>query len=399
MGLFDFLFNRKKIKTTEIHSATTLPTKVPVVAPTVQNPVSKPESKKKASVKVSNHDEIEKNIQIESESDNVMLEVYCAVLPARIFCHSILIDKLGDLTKFIITSLYAGHSIEEIADLTHMGSTTIKEEIEYLIRGDLVKDDMKSLTELGLQYGKLFEIFDKLSEGIGMAFNTFANIFEPIEENGYCSEADPEFILPNNYIPILARNDNYANSLDIATEQIEESTPFSWEIKNSLYATVKIEKFKPGYKKMVIKDFSTGLREKTEKDACVKVAIPCDHIFYKPRYSWIDPYRMTISRIKELNDNYNDLITEKAKLIVKASQEEKEAEEIIVDIDMVLGGLNNSKEKLEELPVGDNIFILNRKNITISLGSESCEELYLEEVNREHLYKIRYFPYSQMEVQ
>ena len=72
-------------------------------------------------------------------------------------------------------------------ELTQMGTTTVKEEIDYLIRGGLIDDDRESLTELGTQYGRLLERFEQLSEGIGVAFNTFANIFEPIEENGYYS--------------------------------------------------------------------------------------------------------------------------------------------------------------------------------------------------------------------
>ena len=398
MGLFDFLLKNEPVKQTKVQRPSVSPSKAPTGKSTVQRQVSKPEKKKKGSIKVSNHDEIEKNIQLESETDGTILVLYCAVRPARIFCHSVLIDKLGDLTKFIISSLYAGHSIEEICDLTQMGSTTIKEEIEYLVRGGLVNEDKESLTELGSQYGRLLEIFDELSEGIGVAFNTFANLFEPIEDNGYCSDANPKFILPNHFIPTLARNDNYANSLDIATEQIEEDAPFSREIKKSLYATVKIEKSQPGYKRMIIKDFSKGLRDKREKEACIKVAIPCDHVLYKPRYSWVDPYRSDISIIRDLSEKHDDLLSDKARLIVSASREEEDADVITLDVDTVAGELNSRWDKLEELPLDDAIFILDRKKFMISLGSGACEGIHLEEIDREKLYKIRYFPYSWMEV-
>ena len=397
MGWFDFLFKSEPAKQTKVQRPSAAPPKTPVVKPAAQQPKSKPDTKK-VSIKVTNHDEIEKSIQIESDSNGTMLELYCAVRPARIFCHSVLIDKLGDLTKFIISSLYAGHSIEEICDLTQMGSTTIKEEIEYLVRGGLVNEDKESLTELGSQYGRLLEIFDELSEGIGVAFNTFANLFEPIEDNGYCSDANPKFILPNHFIPTLARNDNYANSLDIATEQIEEDAPFSREIKKSLYATVKIEKSQPGYKRMIIKDFSKGLKDKREKEACIKVAIPCDHVLYKPRYSWMDPYRSDISIIRDLSEKHDDLLSDKARLIVSASREEEDADVITLDVDTVAGELNSRWDKLEELPLDDAIFILDRKKFMISLGSGACEGIHLEEIDREKLYKIRYFPYSWMEV-
>lgn len=430
MGLFDFLFKSESAKTTKGQRPSATPSKAPSVKPTVQRPISKPETEKepsvkftvqqplskpvsekvsaveataeqpkKVSIKVSNHDEIENSIQLKSESDGTTLELYCAVRPAWIFCHSVLIDKLGDLTKFIISSLYAGHSIEEISDLTHMGSTTIKEETDYLVRGGLVYEDKESLTELGSQYGRLLEIFDELSEGIGVAFNTFANLFELIEENGYYSEADPKCILPNHFIPTLARNDNYANSLDIAIEQIEEDTPFSWEIKKSLYTTVKIKKSQPGYKRMIIKDFSKGLKDKRKEEACIKVAIPCDHVLYKPRYSWVDPYRSDISSIRELSEKHDDLLSDKARLIISASQEEEDADVIAIDVDTISVELNNWWDKLEKLPKNEEIFILDRQKIMISLGSEACEGIRLEEIDRDELYKIRYFPYSRMEVQ
>ena len=403
MGWFDFL-KKEPAKSTKEQRLSATPPKAPSVKPTVQRPMSQPETKKKVSIKVSNHYEIEKSIRLEAKSDGTILELYCVVRRARVFCHSVLIDKLGDLTKFIISSLYAGHSIEEISDLTHMGLTTIKEETEYLIRGGLVKEDGGALTELGTQYGRLLEIFDKLSEGIVVDFNTFANLFETIEdetidENGYCSEADPECILPNHFIPALARNDNYANSLDIAKEQIEEEAPFSREIKKSLYATVKIEKSQLGYKKMVIKDFSKGLKDKREKEACIKVAIPCDHVLYKPRYLWLDPYRSAISVIRNLSEIHDDLLSDKAKLIISTSMEEEKAEMITVDVDTVAGKLNKRWDKLEELSKEEAIFILDRHKVIISLSPGVCEGIYLEEIDREELYKIRYIPYSWMEAQ
>ena len=389
MGLFDFLRKSEPNKYTKTQNPTTS---------TLKESVSKFETKKNGVLKALNQDEIKKNILLKSASDDIKIELYCTVYPARIYCHSVLVDKLGDLTKFIISSLYAGHSVEEISGLTQMGAITIKEEIEYLIRGGLVNTDKESLTELGLQYGRLIEIFDELSEGIGVAFNTFANLFEPIEENGYYPEAEQKYILPNHFIPTLARNDNYANSLNIAIEQIEEDAPFGQEMKKSLYATVKIEKSKHGYKRMVINNLGKGLRDKKEQEACIKVAIPCDHILYKPRYSWIDPYRDAISIIRKLNETHDDLLSDEAKLIINASKEEEAADPITIDIDTLAGGLINRWDKLEELPKDESIIILDRQETTISFNSDACEGIYLEEIGREELYKFRYFPYSRMEV-
>lgn len=398
MGLLDSIFKNKSAKTTKVQRPSTDSVNAPAVKTTAQQAVLKPETKKNVSIKVTNRDVIEKNIRLESETSGLLLELYCVIRPARIFCHSVLVDKLGDLTKFIIISLYEGHSIEEITNLTEMGSATIKEETEYLMRGGLVNNDKQSLTELGLQYGRILKIFDELSEGIVMAFDNFANLFEPISENGYCSEVNSEHVLPRSFIPILSRNDNYANSLDIAIEQIEEDAPFSNEIKNSLYATVQIEKHQLGYKRMVIRDFGKGLIDKREEETCIKVAIPFEHVQYRPRYAWIDPYRGDISTIRDLNEKHDDILSEKGRLIISAFKEEEEAEVITVDADTVAGELNSREGVVERLPEDETLYILDRQKVMISLSSKTCEGIYLEEIGREELYKIRYFPYSWLEV-
>lgn len=395
--------NEEKDSTLEICASIT-PQKELEVNDTVQCSVSRPEVDKKPLIKVTNCGEIENSIQYELEADDLMLELYCPVRPAKIFCHSVLIDKLGDLTKFIISSLYGNHSIKEVSDLTQMGTTTIKEEIEYLVRGGLINDDGESLTDLGLQYGRLLEMFDELSEGIAVAFNMFANIFEPIEMNGYYSEADLNYVLPNNFIPTLARNDNYANSLDIAIKNIEEDVPFCKEIKKSLYATVKIDKVKPGLKKVSISSLGSGLKLKATNEACVKIVIPYDRILYKARYSWIDPYRNEIATIEGLNATHDDLLSPKAKAIIASFFEETTAEIIMVEINTITGEPNNRCDTLielssEELRSDEPEYILDRYKAKAILNPETCKGIYLEEVSREELYKIVYCPYSQMEVQ
>lgn len=117
MWIFD-LFSSKK--------------KEPVSRPTPprEEMTTKP---KKAPLKVTDTKEIERNLKVETQLQGIEMTFYCPIRNAKIYCHSVLVDKLGDLTKFIISSIHEGHTIEEICALTQMGNTTIKEELDYLI--------------------------------------------------------------------------------------------------------------------------------------------------------------------------------------------------------------------------------------------------------------------------
>jgi len=325
--------------------------------------------------------------------------LYCPIRFAKIYCHSILIDKLGDLTKFIIESLHKGHSIDEICELTQMGSITIKEELDYLVRGGLVNEDRTTLTELGEQYGVLLERFDSMSDGINVAFNEFVDLFEPVENEKYIDNPNAEQILSGQFIPVLARKDNYKNSLDIAEKQITSDMPFCREIRNSLYATVKIERTVSRYKPVYIRDFGRGYSNKSEP--CVTVAIPCDRVSFAPRYKWVDPYRSVVEQIISLADIYPELLSGQAKEVIAAVQEEKNAKNISKDINTITGKVNrvrNELVELHELQDYQPIYVIERRRAQLLLEGDDCKEVYLHEIEREELYQIRYFTYDRMEV-
>lgn len=348
------------------------------------------------SIRITDKVGLEKNIQLETQPQKVEMVFFCPIRNARIYCHSVLIDKLGDLTKFIISSIHEGHTIEEISALTRMGNTTVEEELEYLINGGLIDDDRQTLTELGNQYGILLEKFSDLAEGVSAAFNVFSGEFETIEEEKYVKDPDPKHILEGLFIPALTRNDNFANSLVFAKSQIESDTPFCWEIENSLYATVKIDRKESKYKPVYIRDFSRGYY--SENYPCVKVAIPCDEVTYKPRYKWLNEYREVITQIFRINEKYSDLLSDKAKLIINAAKEESDAEILKVDINTITGLPISYKDDLCELPEDSSVYVLERQPARFLLNEKNCEGLYLEEINRESLYQIRYFTYENMEV-
>lgn len=398
MGLLDFL--GKKNKDSVKPSSSSASHSYSQKREPIRRPTSLRETKitkaSKEPLKVSDTQEIKKNIKVRRKSEEVELKFYCPIRNAKIFCHSVLIDKLGDLTKFIISSLYKGQTVDEICALTQMGSTTINEELDYLIRGGIINDDKKTLTKLGEQYGLLLKKFSEMSGGIDISFNVFADEFESIDEDHYVSEVEHKYILQGHFIPTLTRNDNYSNSLEFAKKQIESDMPFCQEIKNSLYATVEIGKKVLKYKPVYLRDFSRGLSE--DKGSCVKIYIPCDKISCIPRYSWVDNYRDVISRISGIDETYDDLLSEKAKLLIKTVKEEELAKSITLDINTITGRSVQQSCELVESPNEPDAFVLEIHQVKLVLDEEVCKGIYLHELNREHMYQVQYFPYSRMEV-
>ena len=413
MGLFDNLLKNKKPvrKYNSSYSSTrTKPEPVIQQSPTFSLLTEKKETetdqekekkqkKEEPSLKVTDTSDIEDNTQLQMEPLEEVLILYCPIRFAKIYCHSILIDKLGDLTKFIIESLHKGHTIEEICELTKMGSITIKEELDYLIRGGLVSEDRTTLSELGEQYGVLLERFESLSDGIDVAYNVFAEKFEPIELEKYIEDPDDEQILNGQFIPVLARKDNYKNSLDVAEKQITSDIPFCREIRNSLYATVKIEKTLSKHKPVYIRDFGKGYMYKSEP--CITVALPCDRVSCVPRYKWVDPYRNAASQIASLADTCPEMLSKKAKKLIDSLKEESDAEMISKDINTITGEVNHVRNELVELQELINyqpVYELERRPAQLLLESDECKDVYLQEIERKELYLIRYFTYDRMEV-
>lgn len=350
---------------------------------------------RKEALKVSDAKEIKRNLQVVIQPQDIEMKFYCPIRNAKIYCHSVLVDKLGDLTKFIILSIYKGRSIEEICSLTQMGNITVKEELDYLKRGGLINDDSQTLTALGEQYGVLLEKFSILSEGIDVAFNVFADRFETIEEDLYVNNPNHNYILEGHFIPALARNDNYANSLEIARKQIKSETPFCWEIIRSLYATVKIEGTVSKYMPVYVRDFARGYR--VECNPCVKIFIPFDVITYKPRYKWLDEYREALPHISYKEGNNENHLSDKAKALIIAAKEEEDTEASTVVINTISGQLTSLKDDLRDVPDNPSAYAIETKPVQLKLDKEVCNEIYLHETKRNRLYQVQYFPYSRME--
>ena len=351
---------------------------------------------------IKDRNDIENNLQlIEEPNEKICLEFYCPVVEANIICHSILVDKLGDLTKFIILSLYKGHSIDEIIELTQMGYDAIADEIQFLIRGNLATNNNEALelTELGKEYGDLLVQFEKLSAGIPVYFNTVSDSFEDKTITTYDSVPDNAFILTENYIPVLTRNDNYSNSLKIAKETIQNGNTFCWELRDSLYTSVSIDKDSSTkkYRRVSLSEFDYVYRN--DKGACITVAVPYDRIAYRLRYSKVDEYRASINDIQKVYDEHPNLVTKKAADIVNMSNEEHEAEVITRDINCVTGNVKSWLTHIEEKELTENMLVLDGKTFSLKVNSKMGKGIYLEEINRKRYYEVSFYHYRHMEIE
>ncbi|WP_026495875.1 hypothetical protein [Butyrivibrio sp. WCD3002] len=353
------------------------------------------EEGKRETIRISNRYIIEKGLQLDEEVEPFEMSFGCPIYNAKIFCHSLLIDKLGDLTKFIILSLFSKYSIDEIQDLTQMGDTTIKEELDYLIRGGLINEDQITLTELGKQYGCLLQIFNEYADGIEVIFNEYTNLFEKPQNYNYEMESHADHLLEGNVAFALTRNDNYSNSLDYAHKTMLKGIPFQKEVNDTLYTTVKIEKEVKRYKTLYIKDLSKAfLYSETQ---CLKLAIPYDRITCRLKYKEIDQYRERLSLIRDLKYEYPELLSDKAKRLIDMEDEEIMVEPLSKDVNLVTGDIEDVRIDLESTLNNESIFKVDRKDMQLKLSGDRCKGVYLEESKRERVFQVINYPVDLME--
>lgn len=135
---------------------------------------------KKESTKITDTHTLRKALYVDKSSlTTTYIDFLFPFRPATIYCHSVLIDKLGDITKFIIQSLYTGKTLREIKELTGLGDIAVDEETEYLVRGKLLtKETSIQLTDQGQQYGQLLERYNQPSSESHRARDLRQNIIQ-----------------------------------------------------------------------------------------------------------------------------------------------------------------------------------------------------------------------------
>jgi hypothetical protein len=334
------------------------------------------------------------------------ITLYCAVQKVTIYCHSNILDKMGDLTKFVIRSVAEGKTIEDILLLTQMGSRTIDAEIQYLKKGKLLEDsDDLRLTALGRDYGRLVERFEKLAKGIPAQLNLYTNCIELCAARYYASEelSKDDFVIDGKISMVLLQNDNYSNSLEFVQPYVQEEIPFLEEITESLYTTIRVEKRASRlYQKLVLPDQNKELnpeevpRREAEND--IRFCLPVQKIHYRLRSGGLDEYRSVLDTLDKLDQYGNQLLSEKALLLVKRYREEIERAEYTVSVNTYNGALlpENAAEPTGEKPP-DAAFVLGGHDFEtpFALNPDFVNgQFYLEEVKRETMLFLIRVPYA-----
>ena len=60
-------------------------------------------------------------------------------------------------------------------------------------------------------------------------------------------------------------------------------------------------------------------------------------VTYKPRYKWVDIYREVLLQISGIDIKFDDLLSDRAKLLINMVKEENDTEVIIVYINTIMG--------------------------------------------------------------
>ena len=353
------------------------------------------ETEEKGLVKVTATDELKRNLKVELSVKVDELALYCPIHNAKIFIHSNIVDQMGDISKFVISSLYQGHSVEEISSLTRLGEATINEEVEYLVNGGLLENDKQTLTDLGEQYGLLIKTVSDTAEGVSVLYNSFTNKFELVDTGEYAISPKEKFILKSRGNPIEMRNDDFANSRKLAEQYLEKECKLIKEISRSIYTTVKVTKKIDKYKPVYVQDFSHGYNY--DLGGCVKIAIPIEKITCKPRYKWIDKYREIIPKISEFDKRFYDLLSDKAKELIISIQEENDCECLIENVNAITGEFVANSDVSDVLSVDESVFMMDTRPVQLCLKGEASKGVYLEEMNREPRFLVRYFSYIEKE--
>ena len=93
------------------------------------------------------------------------LALFCPVIKAKININSVMLDDIGQFTKFILWAIGKGYKLNEIDQIIELGEYVILEEIIYLCKIGFIieKNDTYSLSENGLSYLKLIDTIEYIN--------------------------------------------------------------------------------------------------------------------------------------------------------------------------------------------------------------------------------------------
>lgn len=368
---------------------------------TIQNKSVNPTQTSFDLIRLPSTSDIRKNITLVSEIpvQNTM-EFLCPIRSVKIYYKSVLTDKLGGLTKFIIKSLYNCYTLSEISALTEIGDNTLNEELQYLVKGGIIEGfDNVELTELGKDYGRLLEMMEN-KPFISAVLNTYADKIESVPDTILRFDLDEDLILEERFIPELTFTSAYdEESKKFVLQRINSDIPFSELIRKNLYTAIDVElKGPPAYKPIYLRQFSRGYG--TDQGNGIPIAIPYEKVSYAIRVKKLDPYRKYLASICEIETENKELLSSEGIAIAQQAWEERNADIVELYINSADGDMSYIQTGLESGMSDEDKAIREAPSCSpfrVSLNDGFRDDIYIEELSREQLYKIQYFTYQQME--
>lgn len=183
--------------------------------------------------------------------------LYCPVINAEMSIISQEVSELGVFSKILIWAFGRRYSKLQILEITNLPILILEEEIDYLIKIEILENEDQGLklTGLGFSYFKKIEVTEDFNDQrLHVLINCVTG--EVLEKNLELSEkhqlSSDEFILRQRIIPDLYGNLNPSNSKEFLLEKYELH-PLSDEEKSFLDVTMKLKFQKEKDKKQFIR--------------------------------------------------------------------------------------------------------------------------------------------------
>ena len=254
---------------------------------------------------------------------------YLPVREALVFCHSKLLDDIGDYTKFVIWNLGAHKETSSINHVTQLPPEILTEELGYLREHGLSTGSEETgweLTALGQEYFALLQCINILEkDGIPAYIDMISgNVVSRTEGMTTIRESeipvDALMVNPDASVSdVFFRNDNYGNSLAFIQDYLRKENLLDEQYMSSLYTTMRAPKDGHCYAKCRVDKYSY---EDLPKKQMLKIAIPIAVVTFKKFYNQLDEYRSVLDTLYRLRLYGNGLLSEKALRIEEVYQQE-----------------------------------------------------------------------------
>lgn len=113
----------------------------------------------------------------------------------------------------------------------------------------------------------------------------------------------------------------------------------------------------------------------------------------------MNPYRDSLDALRTVGKEHaEDLLTDLARRLLVAANEEESADALRIDIDEITGAVRRADIATSRLPEATTLIMMEgNAPLQAMLDPDECEGLFLEEAEREELHRIAFFSYEDME--